>query len=266
MNTRIQKIFSLILACGILCSTLFHAAPVRAAGIKMNKKTLSLAVGKSYKLKVKKASGKVKWSSSKKSVATVSSKGTVTAKKAGTATITAKAKGKKTTCTVTVKGTQTSGAAGSKTNPISAYSEYTFSYYEEGKKRGKFSMKLLDFATGDESAALVTKNSQNPVPEESQEYLYFQFRIKYISGSQTVSAKDIFDYYHNIFGSNSTRPMTNIDWGFFFENVDDLGTTILSPGNDIICAKAILVDKGYGPITYRIQTGKNSYTWFTTDK
>ena len=58
--------------------------------------------------------------------------------------------------------------------------------------------------------------------------------------------------------------MTNIDWGFDFEPVDDLKVTDLSPGNQIICAKAILVQKGCGPITYRIQTGKNSYTWFTT--
>ena len=58
--------------------------------------------------------------------------------------------------------------------------------------------------------------------------------------------------------------MTNIDWGFDFEPVDDLKVTDLSPGNQIICAKAILVQKGCGPITYRIQNRKNSYTWFTT--
>jgi hypothetical protein len=44
----------------------------------------------------------VKWTSSKKSVATVSSKGVVKAKKKGTATITAKVSGKKYTCKVTV--------------------------------------------------------------------------------------------------------------------------------------------------------------------
>lgn len=46
----------------------------------------------------------VKWSSSKKSVATVSSAGTITAKKKGTATITATAGNKRYTCKVTVYG------------------------------------------------------------------------------------------------------------------------------------------------------------------
>lgn len=47
-------------------------------------------VGKTYKLKVKGTSKRAKWSSSKKSVATVTSKGKVTAIKAGKAKITAK--------------------------------------------------------------------------------------------------------------------------------------------------------------------------------
>lgn len=47
-------------------------------------------------------SKKVTWSSSNKKIATVSSKGKVTAKKAGTAVITAKANGKTAKCTVTV--------------------------------------------------------------------------------------------------------------------------------------------------------------------
>lgn len=79
--------------------------------VTLNKKTLSLEEGKTSTLKATvKTSGKkpnktIKWSSNKTSVATVSSKGKVTAKKAGTATITAKATdgtGKKATCKVTV--------------------------------------------------------------------------------------------------------------------------------------------------------------------
>ena len=66
--------------------------------------------------------------------------------------------------------------------------------------------------------------------------------------------------------SGIAKQMKNLDWGFFFDSVDDLGKTILSPGNKIICDKAILVSKGHGPITYCIPTGKKSYTWFTTKK
>ena len=47
--------------------------------------------------------GKITWTSSKKSVATVSSKGVVKAKKKGTAVIAAKYGKKKLTCKVTVK-------------------------------------------------------------------------------------------------------------------------------------------------------------------
>ena len=64
----------------------------------------TLSVGFTKKLKIDNTSESVTWSSSKASVATVSNKGVVTAKKAGTATITAKTKsGQKLTCKITVK-------------------------------------------------------------------------------------------------------------------------------------------------------------------
>lgn len=83
--------------------------------LKLNKKKLTLKKGKKYTLKLtisstaktageKKALKKaVKWSSSKKKVATVSKTGKVKAKKKGKTTITAKLKGKKISCKVTVK-------------------------------------------------------------------------------------------------------------------------------------------------------------------
>ena len=74
-----------------------------ASKVKLNKKKVTLYVGKSTTLKVKGTKKKVKWSSNKKSVATVSSKGKVKAKKKGTATITAKVGKKKYKCKVTVK-------------------------------------------------------------------------------------------------------------------------------------------------------------------
>lgn len=70
---------------------------------KLNKKKVTLYVGKTVRLKVKNAKKKVKWSSSKKSVATVSKTGKVKAKKKGKAVITAKVAKKKLKCTVTVK-------------------------------------------------------------------------------------------------------------------------------------------------------------------
>lgn len=104
-------------------------------------------------------------------------------------------------------------------------------------KNRKISMQLESFASGAESAKLAKKNSSNLVPKSNEEYLYFRFKITYHSGTQTIKAKDVFNYYYNIFGANSTKQMTNLDWGFFFEDVDDLGQVLLSPGNTITCGK-----------------------------
>lgn len=78
-------------------------AGASAAKGKINKKKVTIRVGKTVKLKVKNIKKKVKWSSSKKKVAKVSKKGVVKGLKAGKATITAKAGKKKFRCKVTVK-------------------------------------------------------------------------------------------------------------------------------------------------------------------
>ncbi|MBR4343704.1 MAG: extracellular solute-binding protein [Lachnospiraceae bacterium] len=78
------------------------AVTLNAARPKLSKSKLTLTVGSTKKLKLKNATGTVTWSTSSKKIAKVSKKGVVTAKKAGTAVITATNKGKKYTCTVTV--------------------------------------------------------------------------------------------------------------------------------------------------------------------
>lgn len=70
---------------------------------KLNAKNVTLDTGFSSNLKVTNAKTKVTWSTSNKKVATVSSKGVITAKKAGTATIKAKVNGGTVSCKVTVK-------------------------------------------------------------------------------------------------------------------------------------------------------------------
>ena len=61
---------------------------VKAAAPKLNKKKATIYVGHTEKLKVNRAKGKVKWTSSQKKIATVSSKGVVKGKQAGKTTIT----------------------------------------------------------------------------------------------------------------------------------------------------------------------------------
>ena len=70
---------------------------------KLNKTKVTLFKGESITLTVTKKKGKVNWSSSKKSVASVSSSGKVTAKKVGTAYIYAKVGKRTLKCKVTVR-------------------------------------------------------------------------------------------------------------------------------------------------------------------
>lgn len=96
-----------------------------AASVKLNKTKLSLMKGKSYTLKVQNTEEEVTWTSSKKSVATVNANGKVTAKKKGTATITAKVGTKKYKCKVTVKQPVTKITLNQKNIAISKGKTYT---------------------------------------------------------------------------------------------------------------------------------------------
>ena len=88
----------------LLCCTFIPTVNVQAASkVKINKTKATVYVGKTEALKISGTSKTVKWSTSNKNIATVNSKGKVTAKKAGNATITAKVSGKSYKCKVTVK-------------------------------------------------------------------------------------------------------------------------------------------------------------------
>ena len=94
--------------------------------VTLNKKTLNLKVGETGKLSAtvrpdSAADKSITWSSSKTDVASVSLDGTVTAKKAGTAVITATAtNGKSASCTVTVTGGTTDPNPGQPEAAVSA--------------------------------------------------------------------------------------------------------------------------------------------------
>lgn len=77
------------------------ALSVSAASI--SKKKVTICTGQTIQLKVNGVKKKARWTSSNKSVATVTQKGKVSAKKKGTTTATAKIGKKKYTCKVTVE-------------------------------------------------------------------------------------------------------------------------------------------------------------------
>ena len=83
---------------------LLPAVPIHAKqNTTINKTFITLPKKNSYTLKIKGTKKKVKWSSSKKKVAVVTKSGKVTAKKSGTAYITAKVNGQKLKCKVSVR-------------------------------------------------------------------------------------------------------------------------------------------------------------------
>lgn len=98
---RMKKLVVLLLAVVMMITVL--PVQAEAAAVKLNKTAVSLYVGEKVTLKLSKKQSSVKWSSSNKKVAAVTSAGKVTAKKAGKATVTAKVSNKTYTCRVTVK-------------------------------------------------------------------------------------------------------------------------------------------------------------------
>ncbi len=100
----VKKLMAALLALTLICGISPAFFRAQAAGPKLTAGKLTMTVGSTKKLKLKGAkASKVKWTSSKKSVVTVSAAGKLKAKKAGKAVITARYKGKKYKCRVTVK-------------------------------------------------------------------------------------------------------------------------------------------------------------------
>lgn len=93
---------SILLMALLLIFTMSTVNAEAAGRVSLTKTTLTLKKGKSYTLKLRNNKSKVRWSSSRKSVAVVSSKGKVTAKGKGNAVITAKVGANTYKCRVTV--------------------------------------------------------------------------------------------------------------------------------------------------------------------
>ena len=98
MKKTCKKLVMLLLSLTVMFCMAF---PVSAASI--NKKKVTVCTGQTVQLKVNGVKKKARWTSSNKSVATVTQKGKVSAKKKGNATVTAKIGNKKYTCKVTVE-------------------------------------------------------------------------------------------------------------------------------------------------------------------
>lgn len=92
-----------ILSATIILLAFWSGIPVKAAAkVKLSDRNIEIEVGTTYKLSVLNTDDEVTWETSNKAIAKVSSKGRITAKKAGTCKIYAYVGTKKLTCRVTV--------------------------------------------------------------------------------------------------------------------------------------------------------------------
>jgi chitinase len=117
--------------------------------IKISSQSVSLDINKTKTLKITGALSKITWSTSKKSVATISSTGKITAKSAGIATITATVSGKKLTCKVTVKPPVTTSKTNTLNNQVSTQSTRVLftkmvGYYAAWAKYSGFTPDKID--------------------------------------------------------------------------------------------------------------------------
>lgn len=100
-----KKRVEIVLISTLLIFSFLFNSKMEFAKLKkpvLSKKNLVMRVGESKVIKVKYTKKKVKWSSNKKQIASVSQKGKIKAKKKGKVIITAKVGGERLKCRVTV--------------------------------------------------------------------------------------------------------------------------------------------------------------------
>lgn len=118
MKKQTRACMAIAMAVAMTTATISSVVPgngitAEAASVRLSKTSLTLKVGQSKQLTVKGTKKAVKWSVSNGKIVKVTKKGKVTAKKAGTAKVYAKVKGKKLTCKVKVTAASSKNATAS---------------------------------------------------------------------------------------------------------------------------------------------------------
>lgn len=149
-ETIMKRLICIILSALTVCAA-FSAVPCAAKGkaVSLKKSSATLAVSKTTKIRLKKKKGvkitSVRYKSSKKSVAAVSKKGKITAKKAGSAKISVKVrytlKGKKSSAKLRFSVKVKKPAKGFKTR-LSAFCNKLYNMTSENES-GNYSMSPI---------------------------------------------------------------------------------------------------------------------------
>lgn len=214
-----KKVMALLMAAVLAGSTLYSGVADAASAIKLNKKTAKIAVGKSVTLKVRGTKKKVKWKTSKKSVATVNAKGKVTGKKAGKAVVTAKVKGKTLKCKVTVTKKQAAKTAAKKqtakktnttgkkntTTDISLQKKVISIVNQNRKKQGLEALTMDEklMKAAQDRAKELTKSFSHTRPNGTSCFTIFEkYKITPMASGENIaagqrSAADVMDSWMN---------------------------------------------------------------------
>ena len=172
----------LLLLLFITMIFVFTELPAKADdNIKLNKKKVTIVIGKTVKLKLSGADS-VKWKSSDKTIATVSKTGKVKAKSEGKCTITAVYDGKSYSCKVTVKSAKSSTDAESgnigTVDKKKDYIQYKFRssnlleqhYEKHGIEMGFDSKENYERAASD---VINNPDSLHKTEKEDGDYVYY---------------------------------------------------------------------------------------------
>lgn len=207
-----KRIFSLFLVV-IMITILTAPGLAQAATVKISKAKATMEVDSTLKLKITGTDSKVTWSTSKKTIATVSTSGTVTAIKEGQATITATVNSKKYTCKVTVIDSNkvTPTPTPSLEPEYLKQSEIPYLYTNVKKYIGKYveiSGKVLSNPEKFENG-IAFQMFQDPVNNGNNTIVYFYGKKDIKEGDYVIIDGQIFDEFQgqNAFGGLITAPI-----------------------------------------------------------
>ena len=193
---------------------------IKVTSITLNKSSLSIQAGQSETLtatvKPDNATDKtVMWSSSNTSIATVDSNGKVTAKSAGTATITCTANGGsnvKATCEVMV--TQTQAYA------VLSNDGKTVTFYYDDKKESRGGVDIINSQRGTATTAVFDTSFANYRPTSTAYWFSGCSELTTIKGMENLYTDDVTDMQFMFYGCNNLRNL-NIE-GFNTEKVTSM--------------------------------------------
>ena len=165
-----------------------------ATNIKLNCTKKTMYVGDTFKLKISGTKKKVKWSSSDKRIATVSSKGVVKGIKEGDAKIITVVSGKKYTCIVKVKNVASQSIELDKTKIECVVGENA--KIKATVLPSNTTDKTLQWSTGDES--IVKVDSKGKVTGISSGETMLFVTNGNCTASCPITVKDIFSYENKV--------------------------------------------------------------------